>query len=177
MVAVAGPVPTAVQVRAAASSGTLGPEHLGGQLLGLGEGLGLIGSRRLVRLVAVDGGLVVGSLALRGLLAAQRRPDQAAQRVAVAGWVGLVQCLSPETDGERHGCKNRADGRRCSAGYRRCKPHVRKRTEPAGCGAEQRSDTAGCRSDARQVDLLRQDDSFSKHRQATYFMLPVIGAR
>src|SRR5215218_5623183 len=68
--------------------GTLGPEHLGGQLLGLGEGLGLVGSLGLVRLVAVDGGLVVGPLALRGLLAGERRLGQAAQRVA--GMVGLV---------------------------------------------------------------------------------------
>jgi hypothetical protein len=68
--------------------GTLGPEHLGGQLLGLGEGLGLVGSLGLVRLVAVDGGLVVGPLALRGLLAGERRLGQAAQRVA--GRVGLV---------------------------------------------------------------------------------------
>src|SRR5918996_1286071 len=57
--------------------GTLGPEHLGGQLLGLGEGLGLIGSFGLVRLVAVDGGLVVGPLALCGLLAGGARPRPA----------------------------------------------------------------------------------------------------
>jgi hypothetical protein len=68
--------------------GTLGSEHLGGQLLGLGEGLGLVGSLGLVCLVAVDGGLVVGPLALRGLLAGERRLGQAAQRVA--GRVGLV---------------------------------------------------------------------------------------
>jgi hypothetical protein len=37
--------------------------------------------------VAVDGGLVVGSLALRGLLAGERRLGQAAQRVL--GGVGL----------------------------------------------------------------------------------------
>src|SRR5919106_6471808 len=43
--------------------GTIGPEHLGGQLLGLGEGLGLVGGLGLVCLVAVDGGLVVGPLA------------------------------------------------------------------------------------------------------------------
>jgi hypothetical protein len=70
--------------------GTLGSEHLGGQLLGLGEGLGVVGSLGLVRLIAVDGGLVVGSLALRGLLAGERRLGQAAQRVEVTGWVGLV---------------------------------------------------------------------------------------
>jgi hypothetical protein len=74
--------------------GTLGPEHLGGQLLGLGEGLGLVGSLGLVCLVAVDGGLVVGPLALRGLLAGERRLGQVAQRVAVTGWVGLVHVSS-----------------------------------------------------------------------------------
>jgi hypothetical protein len=71
--------------------GTLGPEHLGGQLLGLGEGLDLVGSLGLVRPVAVDGGLVVGPLALCRLLAGERRLGQVAQRVEVTGWVGLVQ--------------------------------------------------------------------------------------
>lgn len=82
--------------------GTLGPEHLGGQLLGLGEGLGLVGCLGLVCLVAVDGGLVVGSPALRGLLAGERRLGQAAQGVAGKGRSG--PCLPPDTDGERHGC-------------------------------------------------------------------------
>ena len=57
------------------------------------------------------------------------------------------------------------------------------RMEPDACGADQtgyggsqkrrpvRSTCSG------KVDLLRQGDSFSKHRQATYFMMPVIGAR
>jgi hypothetical protein len=92
MVAVACPVPTAVQVRG--QLGTLGPEHLGGQLLGLGEGLGLVGGLGLVCLVAVDGGLVVGSLALCRLLAGECRLGQVAQRVAVTGWVGLVHVSS-----------------------------------------------------------------------------------
>ena len=58
--------------------------------MGLGEGLGLVGGLGLVCLVAVDGGLVVGSLALRGLLAGERRLGQVAQRVEVTGWVGLA---------------------------------------------------------------------------------------
>jgi hypothetical protein len=70
--------------------GTLGPEHLGGKLLGLGEGPGVVGGLGLVCLVAVDGGLVVGSLALCRVLAGERRLGQAAQRVEVTGWVGLV---------------------------------------------------------------------------------------
>jgi hypothetical protein len=48
----------------------------------------VVGSLGLVCLVAVDGGLVVGSLSLCRLLAGERRLGQAAQRVA--GWVGLV---------------------------------------------------------------------------------------
>jgi hypothetical protein len=70
--------------------GTLGPEHLARELLGLGEGLGVVGGLGLVCLVAVDGGLVVGSLALCRVLAGERRLGQAAQRVEVTGWVGLV---------------------------------------------------------------------------------------
>jgi hypothetical protein len=58
--------------------GALGPEHLGGQLLGLGEGLHVVGRLGLGRLVAVDGGLVVGPLALCRLLAGERRLGQAA---------------------------------------------------------------------------------------------------
>jgi hypothetical protein len=71
--------------------GALGPKHLGGQLLGLGEGLGAVGGLGLCCLVAVDGGLVVGPLALCHLLAAERRLGQAAQRVKVVGSVGLVR--------------------------------------------------------------------------------------
>jgi hypothetical protein len=71
--------------------GTLGPEHLARELLGFGEGLGVVGGLGLVCLVAVDGGLVVGSLALCRLLAGERRLGQVAQRVEVTGWVGLVQ--------------------------------------------------------------------------------------
>ena len=84
------PGPDRCPGQASGQLSTLGPEHLGGQLLGLGEGLGLVGSLGLVRLVAVDGGLVVSPLALRRLLAAERRLGQAAQRVKVVGSVGLV---------------------------------------------------------------------------------------
>jgi hypothetical protein len=74
--------------------GTLGPEYLTRELLGLGEGLGVVGGLGLVCLVAVDRGLVVGSLALCRLLAGERRLGQVAQRVEVTGWVGLVHGLS-----------------------------------------------------------------------------------
>lgn len=63
------PGPDRCPAQARGQLGTLGPEHLGGQLLGLGEGLGLVGGLGLVCLVAVDGGLVVGPLALSRLLA------------------------------------------------------------------------------------------------------------
>jgi len=63
--------------------------------LGLGEGLGVVGGLGLVCLVAVDGGLVVGSLALSCLLAGERCLGQVAQRVEVTGWVGLVHGSSP----------------------------------------------------------------------------------
>jgi hypothetical protein len=56
--------------------------------------VGMVGGLGLVCLVAVDGGLVVGSLALCRLLAGERRLGQVAQRVAVTGWVGLVHVSS-----------------------------------------------------------------------------------
>jgi hypothetical protein len=65
--------------------GPVGPEDLGGQPVGLGKGLGVIGGLGLGCLVAVDGGLIVGPLALCRLLAGERRLGQAAQRVEVAG--------------------------------------------------------------------------------------------
>jgi hypothetical protein len=86
--------PDRCPAQASGQLGTLGPEHLGGQLLGLGEGLGLVGGLGLVCLVAVDGGLVVGPLALSRLLAGERRLGQVAQRVAVTGWVGLIHVSS-----------------------------------------------------------------------------------
>jgi hypothetical protein len=81
--------------------GALGPEHLGGQLLGLGKGLGVVGRLGLGRLVAVDGGLVVGPLASCRLLAGERRLGQPAQRVGVAGRVGLVHGVLLPRTGER----------------------------------------------------------------------------
>jgi hypothetical protein len=81
--------------------GALGPEHLGGECwaLGegrgecwaLGEGLGVVGGLGLVCLVAVDGGLVVGPLAIAVLGAAggvQRNrnlPDDQVKLVPVLG--------------------------------------------------------------------------------------------
>jgi hypothetical protein len=90
--------------------GTLGPEHLARELLGLGEGLGVVGGLGLVCLVAVDGGLVVGSLALCRVLAGERRLGQAAQRVEVTGWVGLVHGLPSDLHGERNGCSRTSLG-------------------------------------------------------------------
>jgi hypothetical protein len=101
MVAVACPVPTAVQSQACGQLGALSPEHFGGQLMGLGEGLGLVGGLGLVCLVAVDGGLAVGPLALSRLLAGERRLGQTAQRVA--GRVGLVHGLPPDKGWATHG--------------------------------------------------------------------------
>ena len=90
MVAVACPVPTAVQVRAAASSAPSAPNTWPASCWASARVWVWSGGLGLVCLVAVDGGLVVGSLTLRGLLAGERRLGQAAQRVEVTGWVGLV---------------------------------------------------------------------------------------
>ena len=57
MVAVACPGPDRCPGQGRGQLGTLGPEHLGGELLGLGEGVGVVGGLGLVCLVAVDGGL------------------------------------------------------------------------------------------------------------------------
>jgi hypothetical protein len=104
MVAVACPVPTAVQVRPAASSAPSAPNTSAAELLGLGEGLGVVGGLGLVCLVAVDGGLVVGSLALSVSWRASAASARLAQRVAVTGWVGLVHVSLLTEDGERNGC-------------------------------------------------------------------------
>ena len=61
----------------------------------------MVGGLGLVCLVAVDGGLVVGSLALCRVLAGERRLGQAAQRVEVTGWVGLVHVSLLARMGER----------------------------------------------------------------------------
>ena len=71
-----------------------GPEHFGGQLLCLGECLGVVGRLGVGCLVAVGGGLPVGLLAV-GLLALCRLVPgegrgQAAQQVKAAGKIGLV---------------------------------------------------------------------------------------
>ena len=44
-------------------------------------------------------------------------------------------------------------------------------------GAATSDGRSAAEPDDTVILLRRQGDSFSKHRQATYFMLPVIGAR
>lgn len=112
--------------------GTLGPEHLGGELLGLGEGVGVVGGLGLVCLVAVDGGLVVGPLALRGLLAGERRLGQTAERVEVEGrgslWFMGRSGPWGRSDKDGNGNRNRGGCRRASRlGWQRCN---RERAEP-----------------------------------------------
>ena len=121
MVAVACPDPTAVQVRAAASSAPSAPNTSAASCWASARVWAWSAASAWSALVAVDGGLVVGSLALRGLLAGERRLGQAAQRVAVAGWVGLVH-VSSDTDGERHGCSRTSlTVGAARLGYQRCK--------------------------------------------------------
>jgi hypothetical protein len=80
------PGPDCCPGQARGQLGTLGPEHLGGELLGLGEGLGVVGGLGLVCLVAVDGGLVVGPLALSRLW----RASAASARLRSRSRVGSV---------------------------------------------------------------------------------------
>src|SRR5215216_5647805 len=131
------PGPDRCPGQAGGQLGTLGPEHLGRELLGLGEGLGVVGGLGLVCLVAVDGGLVVGSLALSCLLAGERRLGQAAQPVACR--VRLIHGLPPDKTGEE---------------ARKALQKPRWRSALLGWGG-----------------------ALSKHRQATYLTMPVIGAR
>jgi hypothetical protein len=101
MVAVACPVPTAVQGQARGELRTLDPEHSTASCWGLGEGLGAVSGLGLGCLVAVGGGLVVCLLALRRLLAGECRLGQAAQRVGVAGRVVRIHGVPPDKHGER----------------------------------------------------------------------------
>src|SRR5512133_2547574 len=177
MVAVACPVPTAVQVRPAASSAPSAPNTWPASCWASArEGLGLVGGLGLGCLVAVDGGLVVGPLALSRLLAGERRLGQAAQPVACR--VGLIHGLPPDKTGEEAlKALQKPRWRSALLGGGALQPVRVDRIEPDRCGAEQIRCDADRRSGARQVHLLRQNDSFGKHRQATYFMMPVIGAR
>jgi hypothetical protein len=140
------------------------PEHLGGQLLGLGEGLGPRrrprpgrGRRRPGRRPAGVAPSLGGRAPPRPGCGAGRGPGRSGP------------CLPSDLHGERNGCSRTSlmvgAARLGGSGANRTRVD---RTEPSGCGAEQRSNTAGRRIGARQVDLLRQGNSFSKHRQATY---------
>jgi hypothetical protein len=134
------PGPDRCPGQACGQLGALGPEHLGGQLLGLGEGLGVVGSFGLCCLVAVDAGLVVGPLALCRLLAGERRLGQAAQRVA--GRVGLVHGVPPDRDGKRLSEALVAVGAARLVWQQWSCERV-DRTEPSRCGAARRPGTVG----------------------------------
>jgi hypothetical protein len=122
--------------------GALGPKHPGGQLLGLGEGLGAVGRLCLVCLVAVDGGLVVSPLALRRFLAAERRLGQAAQRVKVVGSVALVHGVLLTRMG--NGCSQTSVAVGAARlGWQQWSCKRVDRTEPSRCGAARRPGTVG----------------------------------